>query len=53
MECQYLGLTMKQYVTSEMLKECKFAHSRYQIHMEEKKMEIVETEREKKRKAIG
>ena len=36
-----------------MLKEYKFSHSRYQIHMEEKKQEIVETGREKKRKAIG
>ena len=36
-----------------MLKEYKFAHSRYQIHMEVKKKESVEAEREKKRKAKG
>ena len=51
-DIQDLGLPMEQCVTSEMLKECKFAHSRYQIHMEEKK-ETVESEREKKRKAIA
>ena len=45
---QDLGLPMKQCVTSEMLKECKFAHNRYQICMEEKKKESVETEREKR-----
>ena len=49
---QVLDLPMEQCVTSEMLKECMFAHSRYQIYMEEKK-ESVETERAKKRKALG
>ena len=49
---QDLDLPLEQCVTSEMLKECKFAHSRYQIHMEEMKKESVETEREK-RQAIG
>ena len=50
---QDLGLPMEQCVTSEMFKECKFAQSRCQIHMEEKMKESVETEIEKKRKAIG
>ena len=50
---QDLGVPMEHCVTSEMLKECKFAHSRYQIHMKEKKKESKETEKEKKGKTIG
>ena len=37
---QDLDLPMEQCVTSEMLKECKFAQSRYQICMEEKKTKV-------------
>ena len=36
-----------------MLKHCKSAHSRYKTHMEDKKKLNKESEKERKRKAIG
>ena len=35
-----------------MLRQCKFARSRYQFHLDEMKRESKETERERKRKAM-
>ena len=46
---QSLGLPMEQCVTAEMLRQCKFACSRYQIHLDEMKRESVETEKKKKK----
>ena len=49
---QSLGLPMEQCVTAEMLRQCKFAHSCYQFHLDEMKREGEETDRERKRKAV-
>ena len=49
---QSLGLPMEQCVTAEMLRQCKFAHSHYQFHLDEMKRESEETDRERKRKAV-
>ena len=49
---QSLGLPMEQCVTAEMLRQCKFAHSYYQFHLDEMKRESEETDRERKRKAV-
>ena len=49
---QSLGLPMEQCVTAEMLRQCKFARSHYQFHLDELKRESNETERERKRKAM-
>ena len=49
---QSLGVLMEQCITSEMLKHCKSAHSRYKTHMEDKKLNK-KSEKERKRKAIG
>ena len=43
---------MEQYVTVEMLRQCKFACSGYQFHLVEMKRESEETDRERKRKAV-
>ena len=45
---QSLGLPMEQWVTAEMLRQCKFAHSHYQFHLDEMKRESEETDRERK-----
>ena len=50
---QSLGVPMEQCITSEMLKHCKSALNRYKIHMEDKKKLNKESEKERKRKAIG
>ena len=50
---QSLGVLMEQCITSEMLMHCKSAHSRYKTHMEGKKKLNKESEKERKRKAIG
>ena len=47
-----LGLPMEQCVTAEMLRQCKFAHSCYQFHLDEMKRESEETDRERRRKAV-
>ena len=49
---QSLDLPMKQCVTVEMLRQCKFACSCYQFHLDEMKRESEETDRERKRKAV-
>ena len=46
------GLPMEWCVTAEMLRQCKFAHSCYQFHLDEMKRESEETDRERKRKAV-
>ena len=43
---------MEQCVTAEMLRQCKFACSHYQFHLDEMKRESEETDRERKRKAV-
>ena len=50
---QSLGVSMEQCITSEMLKHCRSAHSRYKTHMEDKKKLNKESEKERKRKAMG
>ena len=45
---QGLGLPMEQCITAEMLRQCKFAHSHYQFHLDEMKRESEETDRERK-----
>ena len=48
---QSLGLPVEQCVTAEMLRQCKFACSCYQFHLEEMKRESKEqTEKKKKKK---
>ena len=49
---QSVGLPMEQCVTAEMLRQCKFACSHYQFHLDEMKRESEETDREGKRKAV-
>ena len=49
---QSLGLPMEECVTAEMLRQCKFACSHYQFHLDEMKRESEETDRERKRKAV-
>ena len=48
---QSLGLHMEQCVTAEMLRQCKFASSHYQFHLDEMKRESEETDRERKKKS--
>ena len=50
---QSLGVPMEQCITSQMLRHCKSAHSTYKTHMEDKKKLNKESEKERKRKAIG
>ena len=49
---QSLGLPMEQCVTAEMLRQCKFARSHYQFHLDEMKKESGDTYRERKRKVV-
>ena len=49
---QSLGLPMEQCVTTEMQRQCKFACSCYQFHLDEMKRESEETDRERKRQAM-
>ena len=49
---QSLGLPMEQCVTAEMPRQCKFAPSHYQFHLDEMKWESKETDRERKRKPV-
>ena len=48
---QSLGLPMEQCVTAQMLRQCKFAHSHYQFHLDEMKRESEETDLRKKKKS--
>ena len=44
---------MEQCVTAEMLRQCKFARSCYQFHLDEMKRESEETDRKKKKSSKG
>ena len=48
---QSLGLPLEQCVTAEMLRQCKFACSCYEFHLDEMKGESEETDRETKKKS--
>ena len=50
---QSLGVLMEQCIALEMLKHCKSTHSKYKTHMEDKKKLNKESEKERKKKAIG
>ena len=52
---QSLGLPMEQCITAEILRQCKFAHSHYQFHLDEMKRkamkeELEQTEKKKKKR---
>ena len=49
---QSLDVPMEQCITPEMLQHCRFAHSKYVNHMDDNKKQSVESEKDRKRKAV-